>query len=361
MKVCVLGLRGVPDVSGGIETHCQHLLPRLAQLRPGDTFTVIGRKGYIGDKPYRFESILVRPAFAIMHPYFEAISNSVAGVWLARFAESSDVIHIHAIGPALVAPLARLFGMKVVLTHHGDDFNRSKWNGLAKAALRIGERLGLGSAHVVLAVSPSLAERLRHDYPAKAGRIFYVPNGADHLLGLKAQVSDDLLTRLGLTAGRYVASVGRLVPEKRFDDLIEAHARSGMSDPLVIVGGGEKDYEQHLHALAGPNVIFTGSVGHADVASIVSGARLFVLASSHEGLPIAALEAAALGAPIVMSDIVPNKDLGLPDAHYYALGDTDQLAEKLLVDPETFRAPDLVGRFNWDRAAKETSVAYDFL
>lgn len=240
MKVCVLGLRGVPDVSGGIETHCQHLLPRLAHMRPSDRFTVIGRKGYIGEAPYHFDGVAVRPAFAIMHPYFEAISNSLAGVWLARFAESSDVIHIHAIGPALVAPLARMLGMKVVLTHHGDDFNRSKWNRLAKTALRLGERLGLGNAHVVLAVSPSLAERLRQDYPGKADRIFYVPNGADHLLGLKSQVSSELLSRLGLTRGRYIASVGRLVPEKRFDDVIKAHAISGVPDPLVIVGGAKK-------------------------------------------------------------------------------------------------------------------------
>lgn len=78
-------------------------------------------------------------------------------------------------------------------------------------------------------------------------------------------------------------------------------------------------------------------------------------------MPIAALEAAALGAPIVLSDIVPNKDLGLPGPHYFALGDTAQLAERMAADPETLRAPDLVGRFNWDRAARETSVAYDSL
>lgn len=42
------------------------------------------------------------------------------------------MLHIHAIGPALLVPYAKLLGMKVVFTHHGPDYDRDKWGFVAK-------------------------------------------------------------------------------------------------------------------------------------------------------------------------------------------------------------------------------------
>lgn len=361
MKICVIGLRGIPDVSGGIETHCEELFPRLASLRPQDTFDLIGRKAYIGAKPYPFGTISVLPLWSIPHPHLETISNAVLAVLVARFALNSDAVHIHAVGPGLVAPLARMLGMKVMLTHHGDDFKRAKWNAFAKLILRLGERTGIGAANQVIAVSPSVTRRLKDQFARKRARIHYVPNGADHLAALEAGEVAAVLARYKLERGAYTVSVGRAVPEKGFHDLIVAHneAKSGL--PLVIVGGGDKGYEQRLKTLADSNVVFTGTLSRPEVAAIVSSSRLFVLASYHEGLPIAALEASALGVPILLSDIAPNKDLGLPDRHYFGVGDTNDLARRLLLDPSPLRAPHLIEAFQWDRVARETSAIYDML
>ena len=46
-------------------------------------------------------------------------------------------MHIHAIGPALLTPMARLLGMKVVFTHHGPDYDRNKWGTAAKTILKL--------------------------------------------------------------------------------------------------------------------------------------------------------------------------------------------------------------------------------
>lgn len=361
MKICVIGLRGIPDVSGGIETHCEHLLPRLAALRPQDVFNLIGRSAYIGPQPYKFSGIYVLSAPSVPHTYLETISNALIAVFTARFRLKCDALHIHAIGPGLVAPLARLLGLKVVLTHHGDDFNRAKWNGLAKLSLHLGERLGVGCAHAVIAVSPSVTKRLQEKFPNRKGCIHYVPNGADHLVVPESAEAAVIRGRYGLEVGTYNISVGRLVPEKRFDDLIIAHNKAKSGVKLVVVGGGEKAYERRLKALAGPNVIFTGTLGHAEVGALVASSRLFILASSHEGLPIAALEASALGAPILLSDIAANRDLDLPERHYFPVGDIDDLASRLRLDPENLRAPELIKLFNWDRVARETSAVYDTL
>ena len=47
MKIIVTGTRGIPDVMGGVETHCEELFPRIA--RRGEDVTVIRRKNYVHD------------------------------------------------------------------------------------------------------------------------------------------------------------------------------------------------------------------------------------------------------------------------------------------------------------------------
>ena len=361
VKVCVVGLRGIPDVPGGIETHCENLFLRMAEHRPEVEIVIFGRAPYIGQAAYRTSAGLqVVPTFAARNKYLETISNTFVSLWRARFGQRPDYVHLHAIGPGLLAPMARLLGLRVVLTHHGDDFRRAKWNRFARGALRLGERLGVASADRVIAVSPSLAERLKADYPKRADRIRYVPNGADHIVERSRTANGaELLKRFGLTDKGYIVSVGRLVPEKGFADLIRAHKASGIDTPLVIVGGqSHSPHDQELEDLAHEGVILTGSLPMAEVAQLLAHARLFVLASHHEGLPIAALEAGAMGAPLLLSDIVPNLDVGLEANHYYRVGNVEELAGRLAGDALSLPPSDLLSEFNWSSIAQRTADIY---
>ena len=94
----------------------------------------------------------------------EAITHSLLGVFKAR-GFRPDLLHIHAIGPSLVTPLARLLGMKVVVTNHGPDYERQKWGRLASAVLRLGERLGTAYANKVIAISENIRRRLNGAIP----------------------------------------------------------------------------------------------------------------------------------------------------------------------------------------------------
>jgi glycosyltransferase involved in cell wall biosynthesis len=362
MKICVIGLRGLPDIPGGIETHCENLYDRIAAVRPDLNIVVYGRRPYIGDKRYVTDSgIEVVPTFALNSKFLETISNTFVSILHARFKEHADCVHIHAIGPGLLAPLARLLGMRVILTHHGDDFQRAKWNRFARAVLRFGERVGVASAAHTIAVSCNLAKRLRTSYPRKADVIHYVPNGADHIVE-QGELDSSLATleRFGLKSGKYILAVGRLVPEKGFADLIKAHRQSGSDLPLVIAGGSSNsDHDKELSEMAHEDVHLTGSLPRAQVAQLLAHAKLFVMPSHHEGLPIAALEAWAMLAPLLLSDIQPNKDLGLPDAHYFKVGDIEALAERLRPEREELPALSLPKAFNWSTIARETVGIYD--
>ena len=73
-------------------------------------------------------------------------------------------MHIHAIGPALLVPFARMLGMKVVFTHHGPDYDRDKWGFAAKTMLKLGERMGTMFANEVIVISEVINRLLVKKY-----------------------------------------------------------------------------------------------------------------------------------------------------------------------------------------------------
>jgi glycosyltransferase involved in cell wall biosynthesis len=361
IRVCIAGLRGIPGIMGGIESHCEQIFPRLRELGAEYDITIIGRRPYTAGGLFRGVRVIALPA--IKNKYFEAISNTTLAVLYARFALKAHILHIHGIGPALLGPLARLLGMKLVVTHHGQDFKREKWNSLAKAALRLGERCATAAAHRLIVVSKSVTEELRRRHPKLGLRIDYIPNGATEFPASAAQDDESMvLAQFGLEPGRYILAVGRLVPEKGFHFLIEAFMAARPAHKLAIAGAAdhEDDYSRSLLQHASEDIRFCGFQPHDVLQVLYRHAALFVLPSTHEGLPIAALEAANLGVPLLLSDIQPNLDIELPPGNYFPVGDRAALGRKLLADYEAFRVDreTIAGRFNWGRVSEATRQVY---
>jgi len=365
-KICVVGLRGVPGVMGGIESHCEQIFPRLKRLSDDFEITIIGRRPYVGGAAYDYEGIRVVPLPAARSKYLEAITNTALAVLYARFYEKAEVVHIHGIGPALLGPIARLLGMKLVVTHHGQDFERAKWNSIAKAVLRLGEQCAVRAAHRVIVVSKSVTEELRRQNSRRHARIEYIPNGATELPA-DPLIGDGTapLEGLGLKPGGYILAVGRLVPEKAFHLLIDAFRVAKPGYKLAIVGRADHDdaYSRQLMAKAGDDVVFCGFQRHGALRALYRHAALFVLPSTHEGLPIAALEAAKLGVPMVLSDIQANLDIGLDPQNYFRSGDTHALAAKLGQDYRSFEidAQEIGRRFDWGAITEATQKVYAHL
>ncbi|MCT8158634.1 glycosyltransferase family 4 protein [Pseudoruegeria sp. SHC-113] len=361
MHIAVVGLRGIPDVMGGIETHCAALLPRLlSEAKPGDLkITVLARRPYVAE-PSEFQGVAQIPLWAPGNSRLETIVHTFNAVFYARFVLRADCIHLHGIGPALMAPWVRLLGVKLLFTHHGEDYKRQKWGRVAKSMLKMGEVLGITCAHRVITVSKSSAKALASRFPRQANRITYIPNGVT-----PPDTDVDpapLLQDLGLSHGGFVITVGRLVPEKAQTDLIDAFERSGLGEAqppfkLLIVGAADHDspYSKDLVRRGSDTVIFSGRLPRDSVVALNREAALFVLPSYHEGLSIAALEALFTGVPVLLSDIEPNTDIGLPAGHYFKTGSVEDLAQKLSVDFETYSTTDFDHTvFDWDQIARQT-------
>jgi glycosyltransferase involved in cell wall biosynthesis len=360
MKICVTGLRGIPGVMGGVETHCEELLPRLAQMNCDVEIELCCRARYVDTQLTSFRGVKLTPLYAPGGNASEALVSTLIGV-LHAWRCGADALHIHAVGPALMAPLARLLGLRVLLTHHGADYNRAKWGYMAKTMLKLGEWFGMHFANHVICVSPSLATTLCRRFPSATAKTTFIPNGVS-VPAVSDRPAGEVLAEFGLKSGHFVLCVARLVPEKGLDYLIEAHLASGDARPLVIAGSGRRGdkYAEGLQARAGTGVRMLGMQSRGVLGVLYRHASLFVLPSWHEGLPIAALEALSCDCPVLLSDIQANLDLGLPAACYFPVGDGDALAHRLLHAQSSHEMRSITGLnlMNWDEVATRTSLYY---
>jgi glycosyltransferase involved in cell wall biosynthesis len=360
LRVMVLGLRGIPNVQGGIETHVEHLYPRLVKL--GCDVDVICRTPYVDAEKRQFGAIRLRRIWSPQRPGLEAFVHSLLGVIYAGFSRP-DILHIHGIGPAAVTPLARLFGLRVVVTHHGPDYDRDKWGPVARAALRFGERMGMRYANARIVISRVIADLVR----SRHGRdSVLIPNG---VVVPELEAGAEHVLRFGLQPGKYFLQVSRIVPEKRQLELIEAFRLARPAGwKLALVGGlGADSYSKRVRASAETDgVVLTDFLTGAPLRQVYTHAGAFVLPSSHEGLPIAMLEALSYGLPVIASDIPANLEVGLVPDSYFPLGDVAALArllERAVSNTGTAESRDVrrrwvESRYDWDTIAGQTMRVY---
>jgi len=345
---------------GGIEKHCEQIYPRIAALDDSIQLQVTGRSPYLPTRRSNHLGVEIVALWAVRNKYLETILHTFLAILYARFVARADLVHIHAIGPGLLAPLARLLGLKVLITHHGADYHRQKWNSFARFLLRLGERLAISASHRTIIVGSSLCEQLKRQHPRHAHKLIYIPNGASiERRPPESLRNHPVLQQFGLQPGGYVLAVGRLVPEKGFQDLVQAFRGTPLPGKLVITGGADHpdEFSRNLERQQNEQIIFTGFQSGDALAALYANASLFVLPSYHEGLPIAALEALSFGRPVLLSDIAPNQDLQLSPACYFPTGDWRALARKIQTpDYSIFQTNtvDILSRFDWDEIARQT-------
>jgi glycogen synthase len=162
--------------------------------------------------------------------------------------------------------------------------------------LRAGLRRMLRKADAVTACSAFVMRDLEDMEEIRAPS-YVIPNGVEP--GDFADAPPE--TQLG----SYVLAVGRLVPQKGFDILLDAFASQELvALNLVIAGDGFERASLEARAAAlgfGSRVRFLGSVDRTRLARLLRGARAFAFPSRGEPFGIALLEALAAGVPAVAS------------------------------------------------------------
>lgn len=359
MKITVTGTRGIPNILGGVETHCEELFPRIAAK--GYDTTLIRRTSYIQDNLQEYKGVKLTDISTPKKKSFEAIIHTLKVVWRAKKLQT-DIIHIHAIGPALVTPFARILGLKVVFTHHGPDYDRDKWGKAAKLMLKLGERMGCVFANEVIVISEVINQIIKEKYNRNDANLIY--NGVPMPQIIE---SVNYLNELGVESRKYIFAMGRFVPEKNFHQLIKAYSSLNQDEYKLVLAGDadfEDEYSQELKKIAHENgVILTGFIKGEKLSELLSHAKLFVLPSSHEGLPISLLEAMSYNLPVLVSDIPANVEVGLDSSCYFHVGNEKELADKLLdIISQPFQQIEyLMDNYCWDTIAEKTVKIYNKL
>ncbi|MFB2970689.1 glycosyltransferase family 4 protein [Aerosakkonema sp. BLCC-F183] len=310
MRIAVIGAKGLPAKQGGIEHHCEEIYTRMVEK--GHEVDLFARSSYTGSNSlhtYNVGGVRIVSLPCLKAGGMDALLSSALGA-MASLGKEYDIIHFHALGPSLFTWLPKFStNAKIVVTCHGLDWQRAKWNKACSHLIKMGERAAVRFADEIIVVSEELRSYFKKTYNRETT---YIPNAASNLG--ESDPNFAFGTSLGLQQQRYIMFLGRLVPEKCPDLLIKAFQKlQPQGWKLALVGGNSDttEYSQQLVDLAAnnPNIVFTGQLKGAHLAEIIQKAGLFVLPSELEGLPLAMLEAMQEGVPVVASDIPVHKQL----------------------------------------------------
>ncbi len=359
--VAFAGLRSPWGVEGGVEAHVAALAPRL--VKRGAHVTVYCRERYNPHGNCYREGVRLADVPTIYSRSAEALVHSA--LVTPRACLRHDIVHLHACGAAMFAPLPRWLGRRSVLTLHGRDWARDKWGRAAQTVLQASARVGVRAADAVISVAEELAPWCRE---GGARQVEVIPNGVEP----HVSVPWDPTIFPMLEPWKYFLFLGRLVPEKGLSTLVAAANLAGGSMPVVITGGSAytSAFVADLRRTATERrVVFTGAQFGLEKRMLLSHARAFVFPSRVEGLPVALLEAMAAGLPLLVSDIPPNDEVHagrawrrLPVDDVAAWARALEEAERAPV--EELRRVGEFGRvraeadFGWDRIADRTFDLY---
>lgn len=358
-KIVVTGTRGIPNIMGGVETHCENLYPYIVQA--GYDVTVVRRSCYLQaqQKTRGYKGIHLKDIYAPRKKSLEAIIHTILAVLYAKKAKA-DILHIHAIGPSLLVPFAKMLGLKVVVTHHGADYDRKKWNKAAKYMLRKGEKYAAKYADKLIVISSKIKKDIAEKYGRTDTELIY--NGVPEAI---RRTTTEYITSKGLAPYKYILAVGRFVEEKGFDYLIDAYSELHPEGyKLVIAGDSDHptEYSIQLKEKAKEKgIVLTGFVKGKPLEELMTHARLFVLPSYHEGLPISLLEAMSYGKDVLVSDIEANRLPELEETDIFKTGSTSSLKqsiEKKLQGGQNKNREYAMYKYNWQNIAAQTTDVY---
>lgn len=369
MKIAVIGAKGLPVKQGGIERYCEEVYPRMvAQSHSVDLFARSSYTKLPGFSEYQFHGVRTISLPSLPIRGVDAFINSALAM-IATSGKRYNIIHIHALGPAVFSWWPRIASSsKIIVTCHGLDWQRAKWGSSSSWLIRAGERNAVRYSHKLIVVSKELQSYFKKTYGIECN---YIPNGPGTY-----EKSDPDFTygkSLGLQQGRYLLFLGRLVPEKRSDLLIQAFKLLQPEGWKLVIAGGNSDttrYTAQLHDLAAENknVLFVGELYGSRLAEIVRGAGLFVLPSDLEGLPIVMLEAMQENIPVLASNIPPHQQLvGKERGLLFEAGNLDSCVQALkqaLQQPLEMSKMAKVAQihvqsnYSWDKVVSETLKLY---
>ena len=355
---------------GGIEIVVKELCTRMADAGYG--ITCYNRSGhhvsgleFDNTERTEYKGICQKSVPTIEKKGLAAVSSSFFAALCSAFGKY-DVVHIHAEGPAFFCWLPKLFKKRVVVTIHGVDWQREKWqSGFGSKFIHQGEKNAVKYADEIIVLSKGVQDYFKETYGRET---HFIPNGVNRPQIREANLITD---RFGLKKDSYILFLGRLVPEKGIRYLVEAF-KNVKTDKKLVIAGGSSDTDSFMAELkelakSDDRILFTGFVQGAMLDELYSNAYIYTLPSDLEGMPLSLLEAMSYGNCCLVSDIPECAEVVEDKALIFKKADVKDLQSKLQdacdhsekVDAYKKQAADFIcKKYNWDEVVKETMKLY---
>ena len=240
---------------------------------------------------------------------------------------------------------------------------------------RLKERVAVRRATTVFTVSEASRAELVRTFGLDPDRVAVVPEAPDAaFVPQPRDAVERVLAELGLGPHEpLVVYAAGLSPHKNVETLLEAFAAlpSNGSAPARLVLAGDLEDEAFLSAATpirarirtlglDERVVLPGFISDEQLASLYTAAAVAVVPSLAEGFGLPAVEAAACGAPVLLSALPAHRETLGDAARYFPPRDVGALRaelERTLADPELRRslgedARQAVARLSWDAAAE---------
>ncbi|ODM13380.1 WecB/TagA/CpsF family glycosyltransferase [Eisenbergiella tayi] len=369
LRIAMIGHKRIPSREGGVEIVVDELSSRMVKLgyevhaynrygrhTAGKKFDQRRGKYYNGIRLITIPTPKASSLNAIVYSFFAAIR--------ALFGRY-DVLHFHAEGPCTMLWIPKLFGIRVVATIHGLDWQRSKWGNFATKVLQFGEKSAVKYSDELIVLSKNMQDYFFEKYKRET---VFIPNGINKP---EIKPADMIYRQYGLEKDGYILFLARIVPEKGLHYLIEAFSQVKTEKKLVIAGGNSNshDYMEQIKEMASKDqrIIMTDFVHGQCLEELYSNAYIFVLPSDVEGMALSLLEAMSYGNCCLVSDIEENKEVIGEYAKTFKKGNVSDLEKNIT---ELINAPDIVSsyqkisrnyicdKYNWDKVVNDTLNLY---
>lgn len=371
MKIAMLGHKRIPSREGGVEIVVEELSTRMVEK--GHNVICYNRGGkHVLDKSKKqsrlkeYKGVKLKKVITIDKKGLAAMTSSFFATISILFS-NIKVVHFHAEGPCAWIWIIKWFSRKkIVATIHGLDWQRSKWGNFAAKYIKFGEKMAVKYADEIIVLSKNVQEYFKDEYDRET---VFIPNGVSKP---NIERPNIITKKYNLKKDDYVLFLGRIVPEKGINYLIEAFNNIKTEKKLVIAGGAS-DTDSYLTKLKeiskeNENIIFTGFVEGKELSELYSNAYIYCLPSDLEGMPLSLLEGMSYNNCCLTSDIKECSEVIGENGVTFKKSDIKDLTinlKKLIDNPKQVQKYKMeaqnyiLNKYNWDDVVKQTLDIYN--
>lgn len=366
----MFGHKRIPSREGGVEIVVEELSTRMAAL--GHRVICYNRRGhhvsgaeFDGNSLSEYKGVQIKTVWTLDKKGLAALISGFLSAVRSALSQA-DVVHIHAEGSAFFSFIPKWFGKRVVCTVHGLDWTSPKWKGgFASKFIRQGERNAVRFADEIIVLGKTTQKYFMDTYGRKTR---FIPNGVTRPIPVQPQLIQE---KYGLEGQDYILYLGRIVPGKGIEYLIEAFKQTETTKKLVIAGGASDtdSFLRSIHAMAegDERILFTGFVQGQLLEELYSNAYLYTLPSDLEGMPLSLLEAMSYGNCCLVSDIPECTDVVEDKGYVFHRADIADLRAKMqylcdnsaaVEECKAQAANFICDKYNWDSVVDQTLLLY---